>query len=101
MHDEQISRPDGLKRVLGPINTTCIVIGSIIGVVFFSPSQVTAIAGSANLALFRALTFAELGGLYSRNAGGVVCRLFQEKRWGKVKKLNAESEAEASRIRGT
>ena len=81
VHDEQSSRPDGLKRVLGPIDTTCIVIGSIIGVgIFFSPSQVAAIAGSANLALLAwvvgggiallgALTFAELGGLYPRTGG--------------------------------
>ncbi len=81
VHDEQISRPDGLKRVLGPIDTTCVVIGSIIGVgIFFSPSQVAAIAGSANLALLAwavgggiallgALTFAELGGLYPRTGG--------------------------------
>ena len=81
VHDEQISRPDGLKRVLGPIDATCIVIGSIIGVgIFFTPSQVASIAGSANLALLAwtigggiallgALTFAELGGLYPRTGG--------------------------------
>ena len=81
VHDEQISSSDGLKRVLGPIDATCIVIGSIIGVgIFFTPSQVASIATSANLfllawaiggviALLGALTFAELGGLYPRTGG--------------------------------
>ena len=68
----------GLRRVLGPLSTTCIVVGAIIGVgIFFTPSEVAEAAGSADLAmltwgvggvlaLLGALTFAELGGLYPR-----------------------------------
>lgn len=71
----------GLKRVLGPIDATCIVVGAIIGVgIFFTPSQVAEIAGSGRVALLAwavggaialagALTFAELGGLYPRTGG--------------------------------
>ncbi len=71
----------GLRRVLGPIDATCIVVGAIIGVgIFFSPSTVAAIAQSpgmaltawaigGGIALLGALTFAELGSLYPR-AGG-------------------------------
>ncbi|MCH8005016.1 MAG: amino acid permease [Planctomycetes bacterium] len=71
----------GLKRVLGPIDATCVVVGAIIGVgIFFTPSQVAEIAGSGRVALLAwavggaialagALTFAELGGLYPRTGG--------------------------------
>ncbi len=71
----------GLKRVLGPIDATCVVVGAIIGVgIFFTPSQVAEIAGSGGVALLAwtvggviamagALTFAELGGLYPRTGG--------------------------------
>ena len=71
----------GLKRVLGPVDATCIVIGAIIGVgIFFTPSQVAEVAGSGGMALtawaiggaialMGALTFAELGGLYPRTGG--------------------------------
>ena len=71
----------GLKRVLGPIDATCVVVGAIIGVgIFFAPSQVAEIAGSGRVALLAwavggaialagALTFAELGGLYPRTGG--------------------------------
>jgi APA family basic amino acid/polyamine antiporter len=68
----------GLKRILGPVDATCIVIGAIIGVgIFFTPSQVAEIARSPGMALaawvigggiamLGALTFAELGSLYPR-----------------------------------
>ena len=71
----------GLRRVLGPVSATCIVIGAIVGVgIFFTPTQVARIAGRGDLAmwiwaagglvaLLGALTFAELGGMYPR-AGG-------------------------------
>jgi APA family basic amino acid/polyamine antiporter len=71
----------GLRRVLGPVSATSIVVGAIVGVgIFFTPTQVAGIAGRADLALWiwvaggvvallGALTFAELGGMYSR-AGG-------------------------------
>jgi APA family basic amino acid/polyamine antiporter len=72
---------DGLRRVIGPVSATSIVIGAIIGVgIFFTPTSVARIAGSANLAmwiwaagglvaLLGALTFAELGGMYGHTAG--------------------------------
>ncbi len=71
----------GLRRVLGPVSATCIVVGAIVGVgIFFTPTQVARIAGRGDLAmwiwaagglvaLLGALTFAELGGMY-RQAGG-------------------------------
>lgn len=70
-----------LPRVLGPIDASCVVIGAIIGVgIFFTPTRVAALSGSASLALMAwmigggiallgALTFAELGTLYP-NTGG-------------------------------
>jgi amino acid transporter len=72
---------DEFARVLGPFSAMAIVIGAIIGIgIFVNPSQVASIAGSQNLALtawavggaiaiFGALTFAELGGVYTRTAG--------------------------------
>lgn len=72
---------EGLRRVIGPVSATSIVIGAIIGVgIFFTPTNVAHIAGSSSLAmwvwaagglvaLLGALTFAELGGMYSRSAG--------------------------------
>jgi APA family basic amino acid/polyamine antiporter len=71
----------GLRRVLGPVDATCVVVGAIIGVgIFFTPSRVADLAGSGGLAmaawaaggaiaLLGALTFAELGGLYPRTGG--------------------------------
>lgn len=71
----------GLKRVLGPVSATCIVIGAIVGVgIFFTPSRVAAIAGSSELAMWTwavgglvallgALVFSELGGMYGRTGG--------------------------------
>lgn len=42
----------GLKRILGPVDATCIVIGAIIGVgIFFTPSQVAQLAQSEGMAL--------------------------------------------------
>lgn len=73
--------PGGLRRVLGPVDATCVVVGAIIGVgIFFTPSRVARVAGSAEIALLAwavgglialcgALTFAELGMRYT-NAGG-------------------------------
>lgn len=68
---------DQLRRVLGPLGATCVVIGAIIGVgIFFTPSSVAKLAGSSGLALtawvvggfiamMGALTFASLGRVYS------------------------------------
>ncbi|MEW6744045.1 MAG: amino acid permease [Planctomycetota bacterium] len=70
-----------LRRVLGPLDAACVVIGAIIGVgIFFTPTDVAALAGSGSLALLTwalggaiallgALTFAELGGLHTRSGG--------------------------------
>jgi len=70
-----------LQRVLGPVSATSIVIGAIIGVgIFFTPTQVARIAGSAELALLAwivgggiamcgALTFAALGVRYPHSGG--------------------------------
>ncbi|HMQ16227.1 MAG TPA: amino acid permease [Phycisphaerae bacterium] len=82
MRSETVGDPaPALRRVLGPLDATCIVIGAIIGVgIFFTPSRVAAIAGSGQLALLAwavggaialagALTFAALGRAY-HNAGG-------------------------------
>lgn len=71
----------GPRRVLGPIDATCVVVGAIIGVgIFFTPSSVAGLAGSGAMAMLAwgiggaiamcgALTFAELGGMYQRNGG--------------------------------
>lgn len=70
-----------LRRILGPVDATCIVVGAIVGVgIFFTPSSVARLAESGGVALLAwtvggviamagALTFAELGGLYPRTAG--------------------------------
>lgn len=70
-----------LRRVLGPLDAGCIVVGAVVGVgIFFTPSRVAMVAGSGGMALaawvvggvialLGALTFAELGGLYTRSAG--------------------------------
>ena len=72
---------DGLRRVIGPVTATSVVIGAIIGVgIFFTPTSVARIAGSAPMAMWTwvaggvvallgALTFAELGGMYRQTAG--------------------------------
>jgi APA family basic amino acid/polyamine antiporter len=61
------------------VSATCIVIGAIIGVgIFLSPGKVVALTGSGDLAMLAwvvggaiamlgALTFAELGGMYTRS----------------------------------
>ncbi|HEX5130852.1 MAG TPA: amino acid permease [Candidatus Krumholzibacteria bacterium] len=81
MPPQNPQRDDGLRRVLGPVSATCIVIGAIVGVgIFFTPTSVARIAGSGPLALWTwiaggvvallgALTFAELGGMYGRTGG--------------------------------
>ena len=68
-----------LDRVLGPVSATCIVIGAIIGVgIFLTPGRVVSLTGSGQMALLAwvvggaiamlgALTFAELGGMYTRS----------------------------------
>ncbi len=79
---EQNGTPEpGLRRVLGPLDAMCIVVGAIVGVgIFFNPTDVARLAGSGGLALVAwavggaiallgALTFAELGGLYPRSGG--------------------------------
>ena len=70
-----------LRRVLGPIDAVCVVVGAIIGVgIFFTPTRVATLAGSGGMALAAwavgglialcgALTFAELGARYP-HAGG-------------------------------
>ena len=75
------SNGGGLKRVLGPIDATCVVVGAIIGVgIFFTPKEVATIAGSGGMAmlawtvggviaLLGALTFAELGSIYPHTGG--------------------------------
>ena len=72
---------DGLRREIGAVSATSVVIGAIIGVgIFFTPTNVARVAGSGSLALWvwvvggvvamlGALTFAELGGMYRRTAG--------------------------------
>lgn len=83
MNTTDTSKP-GLRRVLGPFDATCVVVGAIIGVgIFFNPGQVAQLAGSEGLAilawavgggiaLLGALSFAELGGLYPRTGGQYV-----------------------------
>jgi basic amino acid/polyamine antiporter, APA family len=72
---------DGLRRELGPWDAISVVVGAIVGVgIFFTASRVAALTGSDTLflgawllgslvALFGAMTFAELGSLYSRTGG--------------------------------
>ena len=81
MMDQPSPDAPHLLKTLGPVDATCVVVGAIIGVgIFFTPSRVAALAGSANMALLAwavggciallgALTFAELGGLYPRTGG--------------------------------
>ncbi|MBI1826008.1 MAG: amino acid permease [Planctomycetes bacterium] len=84
MSDPHQSHTSKLIRALGPLDATCIVIGAIIGVgIFFTPSRVAELSGSANMALLTwviggviallgALTFAELGRLYPRTGAQYV-----------------------------
>ncbi|MFV8752654.1 APC family permease [Nannocystaceae bacterium ST9] len=70
-----------LRRELSGLDATAVVVGAIVGVgIFFTPSRVAGLAGSADLAMWTwviggviamlgALTFAELGALIPR-AGG-------------------------------
>jgi APA family basic amino acid/polyamine antiporter len=76
-----VSEDQPLRRELSTVDATAVVIGAIIGVgIFFTPSRVAALAGSAELglltwalggliAMLGALTFAELGAMVPR-AGG-------------------------------
>jgi APA family basic amino acid/polyamine antiporter len=80
-HHHPAGTDAGLRRALGRVSTTSIVIGAIVGVgIFFTPSNVARIAGDPQLALWTwaagglvallgALTFAELGGMVG-HAGG-------------------------------
>lgn len=70
-----------LRRELGRWDATAVVVGAIVGVgIFFTPSRVAALTGSqaqflvtwilgGAVAVLGAMTFAELGGLYSRTGG--------------------------------
>lgn len=81
-------RPAQPARVLGPIDATCVVVGCIIGVgIFFGPASTAAQTGSGSLnllawaiggviALFGALAFAELGGMY--NASGAQYEILRD-----------------------
>jgi basic amino acid/polyamine antiporter, APA family len=72
----QEDQPAEPARVLGPLDTTAVVVGAIVGVgIFFTPSQVAAIVGTESLVLLAwalagaivlcgAFVFAELGGLH-------------------------------------
>lgn len=83
-----MTQEEGLRRVLGLVSATCIVIGAIVGVgIFFTPSAVAAVTGSQGLALaawglggvvalLGALTFAELGGMYRES--GAQYRVLQD-----------------------
>lgn len=73
--------PRGLRRELGTLDTTAVVVGAVIGVgIFFTPSNVAALAGDGRLALLAwaigglvalagAFTLAELGAMYPQTGG--------------------------------
>ncbi len=75
---------EGLRRVLGPVESTAVVVGAIIGVgIFFTPARVAALTGTWELALTAwligcgvalvgALVFAELGAMLPRTGGQYV-----------------------------
>lgn len=70
-----------LKRVLGPFDATCVVVGAIVGVgIFFTPKKVASLGGDeataltiwvlgGTVAILGALTFAVLGRLYPKVGG--------------------------------
>ncbi|MHC5109027.1 MAG: APC family permease [Planctomycetota bacterium] len=72
---------NGLSRVLGPLDATCVVVGAIVGVgIFFTPSRVATLTQTPGLAMFTwtlggviamlgALTFAKLGKMYPHTGG--------------------------------
>ena len=78
-HLSSTDNNQGLRRVLGPLDATCIVIGAVVGVgIFFTPSRVAQLAGSGGpvllawaiggaIALLGALTYAEIGGMFPRS----------------------------------
>ncbi len=75
------NEPGGLRRVLGPMDATCVVVGAVIGVgIFFTPGLVARVSGSAGMSLLvwalaggitllGAITFARLGAMYTRSGG--------------------------------
>ena len=79
MSSRPVTQIDAPARVLGGIDATCVVVGSIVGVgIFFTPTSTAALTRSGPLmllawgiagliALCGALTFAELGGMYHAN----------------------------------
>jgi len=82
-----------LRRALGPVHATGIVIGAIVGVgIFFTPAKVAAIAGSAGgaiglwalggfIALCGALSMAEVGSRYPESGGELVAL---RRLWGRL-----------------
>src|SRR4030095_9778207 len=78
-HGHPLAQGSAPARVLGAVDATCVVVGSIVGVgIFFTPPSTAALTGSGPLmllawgiggliALCGALTFAELGGMYHAN----------------------------------
>lgn len=78
---DESDAPTGLRRELGMLDTTAIVVGAVVGVgIFFTPSRVAALAGDGGLALAAwaigglvalagAFTLAELGAMYPRTGG--------------------------------
>jgi amino acid transporter len=82
-----------LRRELGPLHATGIVIGAIVGVgIFFTPAKVAAIAGSASgaiglwalgglIALCGALSMAEIGSRFPASGGELVAL---RRLWGRL-----------------
>ena len=82
-----------LRRELGPVHATGIVIGAIVGVgIFFTPAKVAAIAGSAAgaiglwvlggfIALCGALSMAEVGARFPESGGELVAL---RRLWGRL-----------------
>lgn len=82
-----------LRRALGPVHATGIVIGAIVGVgIFFTPAKVAAIAGSAAgaiglwalgglIALCGALSMAEVGSRFPESGGELVAL---RRLWGRL-----------------
>lgn len=82
-----------LRRALGPVHATGIVIGAIVGVgIFFTPAKVAAIAGSAGgaiglwalgglIALCGALSMAEVGSRFPESGGELVAL---RRLWGRL-----------------
>lgn len=85
------SAAPGLRRALGPVDATCVVVGGIVGVgIFFTPAEVARIAGDVPtalaawavggaVALLGALLFGQLGRRYPR--GGAQYDILRDA-WG-------------------